>query len=159
MLYEAKLDVSWTAQVRSDISRDPDLLQLMYKSGCRLFYIGFESINDESLKAFHKTQTRNDIENAIIEIHAAGISIHGMFIFGEDHDTVESLRETVNFAIQQNIGTVQFMVLTPFPGTQLYEMLSTENRIFHKNWDYFNIGVFKLRPIIYYKSSNCEDIC
>lgn len=138
MLYEEKLDVSWTAQVRSDIACDPELLQLMYKSGCRLFYIGFESINNETLKAFHKSQTRNDIEKAITEIHTAGIAIHGMFIFGEDHDTVESLRETVNFAIQQNIGTVQFMVLTPFPGTQLYEILSKENRIFHTNWDYFN---------------------
>jgi radical SAM superfamily enzyme YgiQ (UPF0313 family) len=138
MLCEAKLDVSWTAQVRSDISRDPELLHLMYKSGCRLFYIGFESINDETLKAFHKSQTRNDIERAITEIHAAGISIHGMFIFGEDHDTLDSLRETVNFAIQQNISTVQFMILTPFPGTKLYEKLSTEKRIFHTNWDYFN---------------------
>jgi radical SAM superfamily enzyme YgiQ (UPF0313 family) len=138
MFTTEKLDIVWTAQVRSDISRDPELLQLMYTAGARLFYIGFESINDATLKAFHKSQTRADIEKAISTIHSVGITIHGMFIFGEDNDTVDSFRDTVNFAIQQNIDTVQFMILTPFPGTQLYEKMHSERRIFHTNWDYFN---------------------
>jgi radical SAM superfamily enzyme YgiQ (UPF0313 family) len=138
MFRDEKMNIYWTAQVRSDIARDPELLQLMYDSGCRLFYIGFESINDATLKAFHKSQTRKDIENAIAEIHAVGIDIHGMFIFGEDNDTVASLRDTADFAIKQNIDTVQFMVLTPFPGTQLFEKLNNEHRIYHTNWDYFN---------------------
>jgi radical SAM superfamily enzyme YgiQ (UPF0313 family) len=133
-----KLDITWTAQVRSDIARDPELLHLMYTAGARLFYIGFESINDATLKAFHKSQTRADIEKAISTIHNVGITIHGMFIFGEDHDSIESLHETVNFAIDQNVDTVQFMILTPFPGTQLYEKMKSERRIFHTNWDYFN---------------------
>jgi len=64
-LINEKLNITWTAQVRSDIAKEPELLAKMFKSGCERVYIGFESINDEVLRSYHKNQTRNDIENAI----------------------------------------------------------------------------------------------
>jgi radical SAM superfamily enzyme YgiQ (UPF0313 family) len=66
-------------------------------------------------------------------------------MFGEDHDTIQNFNETVNFAIKNEIDTVQFMILTPFPGTQTYIAIESEKRLFHKNWDYFNgmFAVFK----------------
>ncbi len=135
------LDISWSAQVRQDIANNPVLLGKMAKAGCRIVYIGFESISDETLKAMHKSQTRKDIEVSIRVIQQAGINVHGMFIFGDDHDTVESLRQTANFAINQHIDTVQFMILTPFPGTPVYEKLVEEKRLFHRRWEYYN-GMF-----------------
>lgn len=141
LLIKEKVDITWTAQVRSDVARSPELLRSMSKAGCRWFYIGFESTNDATLKAMHKSQTKADIETAIQVIHNAGINIHGMFIFGEDNDTVETLKATVDFAIHHDIDTVQFMILTPFPGTALYNDLNREMRIYHENWDYYN-GMF-----------------
>jgi len=135
------LDIAWTAQVRQDIANNPTLLRKMAKAGCRIVFIGFESINDATLKAMHKSQTRKDIEISIREIQQAGINIHGMFIFGDDNDTVESLRQTVTFAISQHIDTVQFMVLTPFPGTPVYDTFVKEKRLFHQRWEYYN-GMF-----------------
>jgi radical SAM superfamily enzyme YgiQ (UPF0313 family) len=135
------LDISWTAQVRQDIARNPPLLKKMAKAGCRIVFIGFESINDAALAAMHKAQTRHDIEVSIRIIHDAGINIHGMFIFGNDNDTIASLRETTAFAINEHIDTVQFMILTPFPGTQIYEKLKSEKRIFHERWENYN-GMF-----------------
>jgi radical SAM superfamily enzyme YgiQ (UPF0313 family) len=59
-------------------------------------------------------------------------------MFGEDHDTVETISGTVQFAIENEIDTIQFMTLTPFPGTQYYDKIVKENRLLHKDWDYYN---------------------
>jgi radical SAM superfamily enzyme YgiQ (UPF0313 family) len=141
MIIAGDLDIAWTAQVRQDIASNPALLRKMAKAGCRIVFIGFESINDATLAAMHKSQTRKDIEVSIRVIQQAGINVHGMFIFGDDNDTVESLRETATFAINQHIDTVQFMILTPFPGTPVYDKLAAEKRLFHRRWEYYN-GMF-----------------
>ena len=146
LLIEKKLNISWSAQVRSDIARDPELVQKMAKAGCYFVFIGFESIDDEALKAMHKSQTRSDIEKAIRVIHTYGIGIHGMFMFGDDHCTTENITNTVNFAMQHDIDTVQFMILTPFPGTQIYDQIVSEKRLFHRDWDYYNAMFIVFQP-------------
>ncbi|MBN2038312.1 MAG: B12-binding domain-containing radical SAM protein [Chitinispirillaceae bacterium] len=140
------LDIDWVTQVRSDVACDSALLKDMARAGCRFFFIGFESINDETLKAMNKSQKRADIENAIHVIRECGIHIHGMFIFGDDHDTPETLQATVDFAIQKHIDTVQFMILTPFPGTVYYEDIIAKGRLIHRRWDYYNAMYAVFRP-------------
>jgi radical SAM superfamily enzyme YgiQ (UPF0313 family) len=137
-IIKEKLNIYWTAQTRVDIAQDEKMLAKMYKAGGGKVYIGFESINDETLSAFQKSQTRNDIENAISVIHKHGINIHGMFMLGEDNDTLENIDLTLDFAMYHDIDTVQFMIMTPFPGTRLYDKLSSENRFLHRNWDYYD---------------------
>jgi radical SAM superfamily enzyme YgiQ (UPF0313 family) len=144
---QERIEIDWVTQVRSDIARDPELIKDMEQAGCRFFFIGFESISDEALKAMHKSQTRSDIEHAIQVIRESGISIHGMFIFGNDFDTPETIQATVDFAIHQHIDTVQFMILTPFPGTVCYEDIQKQDRLIHKRWDYFNAMYTVFRPI------------
>ncbi|MBN1307124.1 MAG: B12-binding domain-containing radical SAM protein [Chitinispirillaceae bacterium] len=146
LILASDLSITWTTQVRSDVANDPELLKLMEAAGCRIFFIGFESINNDTLAAMHKSQTRSDIEKAITAIRRQGISIHGMFIFGDDHDTTESMQATVDFAIRHHIDTVQFMILTPFPGTQYYESIVAQNRLIHKRWDYYNAMFPVFRP-------------
>lgn len=146
LLMKKNIDISWFAQVRSDIAKDPELVKKMVKAGLRWVYIGFESISDATLKAYHKSQTKADIEKAINVLHSFGVNIHGMFMFGEDNDTLESFYETSDFAIKNEIDTVQFMILTPFPGTQTYISMESQNRILHKNWDYFNAMFTVFQP-------------
>ncbi len=146
LLNEKKLAITWTAQVRCDLARSPDVVEKMVKMGCRWVYIGFESIDDETLEALHKSQTRGDIVRAIQVFHHCGINIHGMFMFGEDHDTPETIDRTVKFATRHGIDTVQFMILTPFPGTRYYDDVVSENRLLHKNWDYYNAMYVVFRP-------------
>lgn len=135
------IQISWAAQVRTNLAQDPELIDKMAKVGLRWVCIGFESINDETLVAFHKQQTQADIVQAIQTFHRCGVNIHGMFIFGEDHDTLKDVTKTVDFAIENKIDTMQLMLLTPFPGTACYEAIEKEKRFFHKNWEYFN-GMF-----------------
>ncbi len=146
LMAQQNVVLDWTAQVRSDIARDPELLEKMARAGCSRFFIGFESIDDRALEAMHKSQTRADIERAIHVIRARGIAIHGMFIFGEDHDTHESFAATVDFAVKHHIDTVQFMILTPFPGTRTYQGLESEERLIHTRWDFFNGMYAVFRP-------------
>lgn len=124
----------WTAQVRTDVVRDKELLSLMKDTNCYALYIGIESINPETLQYYNKKQTLDEIKMCIDSLHDNGIKVHGMFVLGSDHDTVEVIRETVKFARSYNIDTVQFMILTPLPGTLLFEQLEREKRILTKAW-------------------------
>jgi len=141
LIIEKGIEITWAAQVRSDLAKDPELIDKMVEAGLTWVFIGFESINDETLKALHKSQTRADIEKAIKTLHEHGVSIHGMFMAGEDHDSPEKIEETVQFAIDNQIDTVQFMIITPLPGTRFYDGIVKSGRLLHQNWDYYN-GMF-----------------
>lgn len=128
----------WGAQLRVDAARDDELLSLMKRSGCGIVYIGFESINPATLEGYNKQQTVEDIEEAICRFHDYGIRIHGMFVFGADTDTVDTIRETAIFALNSRIDSIQFMTLTPFPNTPFYDKLETEGRILTRDWSLYD---------------------
>ena len=128
----------WGAQVRAEAARDDELLALMKRSGCGIVYIGFESINPATLEGYNKQQTVEDIEEAIRRFHDYGIRIHGMFVFGADTDTVETIRETARFAMRSRIDSIQFMNLTPFPNTPFYDKLEAEGRILTRDWTLYD---------------------
>jgi radical SAM superfamily enzyme YgiQ (UPF0313 family) len=141
------LGFKWSTQVRADVARDPEILDLMVRAGCTTLYIGFESVDPESLKEMKKSQTVEEIRSAIAEIRKRRIHIHGMFVFGFDTDTPEKARATVSFAIKEKIDTTQFMILTPLPGTEMYFKLDKEKRIIDHAWDTFDAHHVKFRPL------------
>jgi radical SAM superfamily enzyme YgiQ (UPF0313 family) len=142
----------WMAQVRIDVVKDAELLELMKKSGCCYVYIGLESINPATLEALNKSQTVEDIENSIRIIHSYGIKIHGMFIFGADQDDIATLRRTVKFAKRLKLESVQFMVLTPLPGTPVFNDMEAEGRLISRDWGYYDAHhvVFQPRGMSYW---------
>jgi len=128
----------WSCQVRCEIARDDKLIHQMKKAGCTVVCIGFESINEKTLKSYDKKQTVKDIVEAIKSFHRRHIRIHGMFVLGGDDDTTQTIWETARFAIKQKIDTIQLMILTPFPGTKVYDDLEREKRIFTKDWKLYD---------------------
>lgn len=128
----------WTAQASVDVADDEKLLELMKKTGCYLLYIGIESINPKTLKEYNKKQTAEDIEKAIKIIHRHGIKIHGMFVFGADNDDKKVIDDTVRFAKKNNLHSVQFLILTPLPGTRTFDELNRQGRIFNKQWNLYD---------------------
>jgi len=124
--------------VRCDVAKDRALLSLMARAGCRLVCIGFESINEKTLRAFDKKQTVGEIIEAIKSFHMKKIKIHGMFVLGGDDDNEKTVWETVKFALKQKIDTIQMSILTPFPGTRVHEDLKKEKRIFSEDWDLYD---------------------
>ncbi|MGE5398699.1 MAG: radical SAM protein [Chitinophagales bacterium] len=128
----------WGAQVRTDIARDDELVALMREAGCGMVYVGMESINPETLKVYNKQQGVKDIEDCIKKCHQHKIMVHGMFVFGGENDTVQTIRDTVDFARDTRIDSVQFLVLTPIPGTPVYEKLEREGRLLTKDWNFYD---------------------
>ena len=138
MMIDEGLAVPWSAQVRTDVVRDPELLDLMQRSGCHLVYLGLESVNQDTLDNFEKAQTVDDIRDAIKVLHQYGIKSHGMFVLGADPDDVQTVRDTVTFAKENEIDTVMLNILTPLPGTQQFEEFDAEGRIFDKRWELYD---------------------
>jgi len=137
-MIEEGITPEWTAQVRVDVARDDELLRLMERSNCFAVYVGFESINPRTLELYSKGQTLEDITESIKKFHEHGIRIHGMFVLGSDEDDVRIIRETARFANRVRIDTVQFMILTPIPGSEIFERFGEENKIFTYDWRYYD---------------------
>ncbi len=141
-----KVTPKWMAQVRIDVADDPELMDLMVQSQCKYVYIGLESINPETLKNLNKGQTREEIERSIGIIQSRGIRVHGMFIFGADTDSPKTIRETVRFAKKNGLSSVQFMILTPLPGTPVFEQLEREGRLLSRDWEYYDAHHVVFQP-------------
>ncbi|MBI5599644.1 MAG: radical SAM protein [Deltaproteobacteria bacterium] len=153
MMIERRLTPNWTAQVRVEVAKDPELLDLMKRSGCHTVYIGFESINPETLKAYNKKQSVEDIEVCIKRLHENGIRIHGMFVFGSDEDTTDTIHETLRFAKKMDLESIQFLILTPLPGTKLYNDFEKNSRIVSRDWSLYDAHhvVFEPKKMSYYE--------
>lgn len=136
----------WSAQVRTDVAVDAELLRLMADSGCHTLHIGFESINPATLEAYNKKQSREDIITCIRTVRDHGIHIHGMFVLGADTDDAGTIQDTADFAVKLGIDTVQFMILTPFPGTPFFQDLMKSGRLLHTDWSKYEIQHVVFRP-------------
>jgi radical SAM superfamily enzyme YgiQ (UPF0313 family) len=139
-MIKAGLTPEWGAQVRTETVDDPELLDLMRDSGCYNVYVGFESINPRTLKLFQKKQDLEKIKRSIDRFHEHNIRIHGMFVVGSDEDDVETIYATSDFAKKQKIDSVQFMILTPIPGSPDWDTLYDKgNRyVFNTDWQLYD---------------------
>ena len=134
------LTPQWGAQVRTETVDDPELLQMMRDSNCFNVYVGFESINPRTLKLFQKKQDLAKIERSIERFHAHKIRIHGMFVVGSDEDDLETLDATATFARKHDIDSIQFMILTPIPGSPDWDTLYAkgDKYVINKNWSFYD---------------------
>jgi len=135
-----KLKMTWMSQCAIDIGKNPELLKIVADSGCYTLSFGLESITQESLdhlgKSWCKTDEYLEIINNVIN---AGIEIASEMIVGVDTDTKESLNDTVNFVLNAKIIAPKFYIMTPIPGTDLYDEMLKENRIVEED-------VLKFKP-------------
>jgi radical SAM superfamily enzyme YgiQ (UPF0313 family) len=148
-LFEAliPLKLQWVGQGDLSMAKDPEMLRLMRRSGCLAMFIGIESISQDSLIAAHKRPNVGlDYESTIATIHKHGIDIIGSFVFGLDPDTVESCRKTVDFAMRTKLAAAQFAVLTPFPGTPVYDQMRAEHRILDSDWSHYTMNHVVFSP-------------
>ncbi|KMQ52517.1 radical SAM domain protein [Chitinispirillum alkaliphilum] len=128
----------WSAQVRSDITRDFPLVKKMAIAGCRVVYVGLESVNPRSLDLMKKRQKIEEVTKSIKLFRKAGIQVHGMFMLGNDPDTPEIFSTTSKFAKKAGLNFIQYNVLTPLPGTELFSLYEKDGRILHKNWQFYD---------------------
>jgi radical SAM superfamily enzyme YgiQ (UPF0313 family) len=139
-MIKAGLTPLWGAQVRTETVDDPELLRLMRDSNCFNVYVGFESINPRTLKLFQKKQDLAKIEWSIERFHAHNIKIHGMFVVGSDEDDLETIDATATFARKHDIDSIQFMILTPIPGSRDWDALYAkgDRYVISRNWSLYD---------------------
>ncbi len=129
----------WVGQAPSYVAHNSKLIELARDSGCSALFIGFESISEKSLEEADKKWNNPDRYTERIKIfHDYGIMLIGSFIFGFDNDDITVFERTVNFAIKNKIELVNFGILTPLPGTRLFERFKAQERITSYDWSKYD---------------------
>lgn len=143
------LNIKWVGQASiSLLIEDEELLQLAADSGCKVLFFGIESVSEEELKTMRKAiKEIKNLESAFKKIKKMGILVLASMIFGFDNDTKETFHETVRFLIKNNISLATFNVLTPYPGTKVYDKLKSENRLITKEWMYYDHNTVVFKPM------------
>jgi radical SAM superfamily enzyme YgiQ (UPF0313 family) len=129
------------------LGQDEEFLKLAAEAGCVSWCIGFESILQETINNIGKrTNKVMNYASAIKKIHDHGMSIKGSFIFGFDTDPpdiFDTTLESINFL---ELDTADLNILTPFPGTPLFNQLNQEGRIITRDWTKYNTECVVYRP-------------
>ena len=142
------LKIKWWSSVPLDVCLKEDMLDLMAESGCWLVVVGFETLSEKGIEVSGKRQNKtNEYERVIRLLHDRNITIKGNFVFGFDGDTEDVFEKTAKFTVDTGIDFPEFMVLTPFPGTRLFQRLDDEGRILDRNWSNYEYIHFEQLPV------------
>ncbi|UCE03692.1 MAG: radical SAM protein [Candidatus Latescibacterota bacterium] len=143
-LFEAliPLKIKWGSQASLElICKDEKLLQLAARSGCMSLFVGFESIDQQTLNRAHKSFNKVDRFDAhIAMLRKYGINVVGAFIFGFESDTPETFQKTFDFAMRNRLAMVNTGILTPFPGTDVFLNAEREGRLVDRDWEHYTGG-------------------
>jgi len=133
------LRIKWFGLATTLLVEDEELMDLLCKSGCRGLLVGFESLSEGSLadsnKRFNRPSTYADV---VEQLHRRGIAINGTFVFGNDSDTIDSFEQVKDFVLSSGIDLPRFSLLTPFPGTPLFNQLDSQDRITTRDWSLYD---------------------
>jgi len=137
----------WQAAGTVKSALAPDLLEKAVECGLRSLFVGFETLNPANLREQHKYQNLNrDYTGAIKRLHGLGVMVNGSFVFGMDDDDDSVFDRTIEWAIEQGIETATFHILTPYPGTALYQRMVAQGRMASGDWDLFDTRHVVFRP-------------
>ncbi len=129
-----KLKMTWMSQCEISIADDEEVLMAAANSGCVSLSFGIESISQESLNKMSKSWAKVErYGEQIKKIRSTGIDVSTEMVVGADGDTIESIRATADFLTKNKISVPRFYILTPIPGTLLYEQYLREGRIVHND--------------------------
>lgn len=124
-----------------------DLIEKAAEAGLRSLFVGFETFSPDNLKQSNKSQNlKQNYEAAAQRLNALGIMINGSFVFGLDNDSRDVFKRTVDWGIENSITTATYHILTPYPGTRLYENMERAGRISTNNWDLYDTRNVVYRP-------------
>jgi radical SAM superfamily enzyme YgiQ (UPF0313 family) len=135
------LRIKWMSQTDVRIA-DDDLLDHAVESGLVGVFLGLESISASTLNdnvAPAKRSWRPRYERAIQRLREKGVIIEGSFIFGFDADDSQVVVDTLKWAVEQKIDVAQLSILTPLPGTRLFDQMKNGGRLVSTDWTDYNV--------------------
>jgi radical SAM superfamily enzyme YgiQ (UPF0313 family) len=140
-MIKQKINKKWLANGTTNVlgKIDDEFLDLARKAGCLEWFVGFESISQAALDGIKKTH--NKVENfkkLIKRVHNHGMVVQGGIIFGFDEDTLDIFDLTIEKINEFEIDILEVNILTPYPGTPLFDRLKQEGRILTYDWSRYN---------------------
>jgi radical SAM superfamily enzyme YgiQ (UPF0313 family) len=141
------LEKIWSAAVTLDVTDEPSLVRDMALAGCTGVFIGFETLSDENLShARKRTPKAEDYARRVAIFHDHGIQVNGSFVVGFDGDRRETFTVLAQWIEAARLECATFHILTPYPGTPLFQQLEAEGRLLHRNWDLYDTAHVVFRP-------------
>jgi radical SAM superfamily enzyme YgiQ (UPF0313 family) len=131
-MVERGITKQWFSQASINFADSDEVMQAASESGCRLILLGIEAEKAEQLKEANKMLNAGKVDSygtIFRRIHRHNISILGTFIFGLDSDTVNSMRDRVKYILNSGVDSYMTTILTPLPGTVLFNRLEKEGRL------------------------------
>lgn len=131
----------WTTQAEMVVSKYPELLRLSKRAHLDKMFIGFESVNPANRRELggKSKGLTQQYEQAIKDVHAQGVGVVGLFVFGFDADTPQVMWDTWRFGRDAQLDSMSATVLTPYPGTPFRNQLIEENRLIPEiGWRYYD---------------------
>ncbi len=138
-MIEQKIDIKFVCYVRGDMFND-SMAELLSRAGCHHVLLGIES-GSKTLREKIKKPIKEEIYFQVVKTaHKYGIEVRGAFIIGHIEETKETLKETLQFAMDLGLDFFQPSIMTPYPGTQLFQQAKAENLLRHENYDLYGQG-------------------
>jgi radical SAM superfamily enzyme YgiQ (UPF0313 family) len=148
-LFEAliPLGIGWVGQSSISLARDKEMLKLCRLSGCAALFFGLESVSPSSLMGMKKSlKSIEETEEAIKIIQDNGIAFHPSIILGFDTDTKAIFDDTLEFLARTKLPTMALHVLTPYPGTRIYQRFKDQGRIISHDWSHYDHNTVVFQP-------------
>ena len=147
LIREGLNTVPWTTVHGMKVNHtDPELFRLMKAAGCRRVGFGVESGDTHILRnVIKKSQSLDMVRNAFRWAREAGLQTMGFFIYGMPQETEESMERTTRFALELDPDLAHFMLATPYPGTEMYDVIKRYGNIFANEWADYAIQSDKAR--------------
>lgn len=146
-------DILWWCFSRVDkLLNNEDMVRRMAETGAYMIFMGLESIDEDTLDHYGKKISNRQQADAVKLLRKYCIKVHGSFIVGDPAETREQISKTVEWAMKLNPESLQLSILTPYPGTMLYDKLAGEKRILHRLWNLYDglhavVKLDHLRPV------------
>ena len=141
------------------LGRDDEFLKLAKEAGCMMWYVGFETISQEIIDRLGKKTNKVEEYPVVVQkIHEYKMAVSGSFIFGFDEDPKDLSDRTVKVMNEINLDLAEINVLTPFPGTPLFERLEREGRITIKDWFHYREGQHGTEVVFEPKNMSREEL-
>ena len=129
----------WSSQATIHAAQDDELLDAAARSGCKQLFLGLESVSQSSMKEVRKGFNRvEDYARIVKRVHAHGIAVQAGIVFGFDNDTPAIFKDTLDFLEETGVQNATFNILTPYPGTPLFQRLDAQGRILTRDWRKYN---------------------
>ncbi len=145
------LNITWFGMTDVSVADDDELLELLSRSGCVQILIGFESPDEENIASINKSDWKKKrvptYKEAIRKIQSYGVTVSGCFVMGLDGQKPDIFEKVRDFIRESQLLEAQLTVMTPFPGTPLYDRLKAEGRLLEDEfWDRCTLFDLNFKP-------------